>query len=183
MAGLFDLIKTGASALTGGGIGADLLATAVSAGVDYYVAKQDAGAVKKAANNRAAMEQKRIDLLETEREMNTARETARVRREARGKAAVARARMGFFGLTKSSAATIGAQGAATGVTRETDFIAASSDLVSKGHELDRQQTEANRAVKIASAEQGVTTAGITGIADIAVESFKLANKTGNEETE
>lgn len=151
----------------------ELFAAVVSAGVDYYVARKEASATKKAANQRAALEQQRIDLLETERALTTARETARIRREARGKAADIRARMGVFGLVQSSVRRGGEQAVKSSAARETAFVEKSSELAGEGNKITSQQVELNRATTVKSADQSVKHAAISGIGTVAVEAYKL----------
>lgn len=151
----------------------DLLIEATSYAVDYYVASKEAAATKKVANRTAELEQRRIGLLETERVMNEQRETARVKREARGRAAIANAQFGFYGLNKSSAATVGAQGAKTGTKRETDYIKSSSELAGQANTISSQQTELNRDTKIRSAQAKKKSVAVSGIASTAIKSFKV----------
>lgn len=147
-----------------GGILTEVLIATAKVGIGVATAIR----ARKAATTSAALQQEKLNIENQARKLSDARERAAVRRTSRA-AASARRNLGAALNVLASSSFKGAQTASnTALSRELDFASDISRLSDQASTVSARQIDINKGMAVTDATLSAVSAGITGVADIAI---------------
>ena len=146
---------------------AAIITSAISVGVATLEAKQ----TKKAAKTSARLQEERLAVTGKLRKLEEARALAKTRRVARQAAAKRRNVSAAQGVIRSSFFRGAAQAGETSLARETQFAGEAAGLTAQADVISGEQISANLENTLATADNRIIAAGVTGLGDVAAAGF------------